>query len=57
MARSKRNFPLPIETPPITLLAHLDLIDEKGRLSNAAILSKKWEREQRILFQNARTMD
>jgi predicted HTH transcriptional regulator len=38
MARSKRNFPLPIETPPITLLAHLDLIDEKGRLSNAAIL-------------------
>ena len=38
MARSKRNFPLPVETSPISLLTHLDLIDDKGRLANAAIL-------------------
>lgn len=38
MARAKRNFPLNVETSPIKLLTHLDLIDEKGRLSNAAIL-------------------
>lgn len=38
MARSKRNFPLPMDTAPETLLKHLDLIDDKGRLANAAIL-------------------
>ena len=38
MARSKRNFPLSVETPPLSLLAHLDLIDDKERLANAAIL-------------------
>lgn len=38
MARIKRNFPLPIETSPVTLLTHLDLMDDKGRLANAAVL-------------------
>ncbi len=38
MARSKRNFPLPVETSPEVLLTHLDLIDEDGHLANAAIL-------------------
>lgn len=38
MARSKRNFPLSVETPPLSLLAHLDLMDDKGRLANAAVL-------------------
>lgn len=38
MARSKRNFPLSVETSPEVLLTHLDLIDENGRLANAAIL-------------------
>lgn len=38
MARSKRNFPLSVETSPEALLTHLDLIDEDGRLANAAIL-------------------
>ena len=38
MARSKRNFPLSVETPPVTLLTHLDLIDEKMRIANAALL-------------------
>lgn len=38
MARLKRNFPLTVETSPTTLLTHLDLIDDKGRLANAAIL-------------------
>lgn len=38
MARVKRNFPLPVDTLPETLLKHLDLIDDKGRLANAAIL-------------------
>ncbi|RHJ82340.1 DUF4062 domain-containing protein [Parabacteroides sp. AM08-6] len=38
MARSKRNFPLSVETSPEALLAHLDLIDERGRLANAAVL-------------------
>ena len=28
MARLKRNFPLPVETSPIALLTHLDLIDD-----------------------------
>ena len=36
MARSKRNFPLPVETSPAALLAHLDLIDDNGRIANAA---------------------
>lgn len=38
MARMKRNFPLPIETSPVALLTHLDLIDDRGRIANAALL-------------------
>ena len=38
MARSKRNFPLSVETSPIVLLTHLDLIDDTGRIANAALL-------------------
>ena len=38
MARAKRNLPLPVETPPNTLLTHMDLIDDKGRIANAALL-------------------
>lgn len=38
MARLKRNFPLPEETSPVTLLTHLDLIDDSGRIANAALL-------------------
>lgn len=38
MARSKRNFPLSVDTSPTILLTHLDLIDECGRIANAAIL-------------------
>ncbi len=38
MARLKRNFPLSVETSPVVLLTHLDLIDEKGRIANAALL-------------------
>ena len=38
MARTKRNFPLPVETSPVSLLTHLDLIDDKGRLANVAVL-------------------
>ena len=37
-ARRKRNFPLPPETLPEKLLTHLDLIDDDGRIKNAAIL-------------------
>ena len=37
-ARRKRNFPLPLETTPEKLLTHLDLIDDDGRIKNAAIL-------------------
>ncbi len=38
VARGKRNFPLPVDTPIENLLSHLDLIGEDGRISNAAIL-------------------
>ena len=38
MARRKRNFPLAVETSPEKLLTHLDLIDEDGKIKNAAIL-------------------
>lgn len=38
MARAKRNFPLSVETSPVSLLTHLDLIDDNGRLANAAVL-------------------
>lgn len=31
-------LPLPVETSPIALLTHLDLIDDDGRISNAALL-------------------
>ena len=37
-ARLRRNFPLPLGTPPEKLLTHLDLIDDDGRIKNAAIL-------------------
>ncbi len=38
VARSKRNFPLSVDTPIKELLTHLDLLDENGRIANAAIL-------------------
>lgn len=38
LARAKRNFPLPENTSPKKLLTHLSLMDEKGRISNSAIL-------------------
>ncbi len=38
MARSKRNFSLSVDTSPKTLLSHLNLMDENGRLANAALL-------------------
>ena len=37
-ARSKRNFPLPVDASPEHLLTHLSLIDDQGRISNSAIL-------------------
>ena len=38
MARSKRNFGLPEDTPLPVLLQHLDLMDENERIANAALL-------------------
>lgn len=38
VARRKRNFPLAVETLPEKLLTHLDLIDDDGKLKNAAVL-------------------
>lgn len=38
MARSKRNFILPVETPIDEFLKHLDLLSNDGRIANAAIL-------------------
>lgn len=37
-ARSKRNFPLSVDASPEHLLTHLSLIDDRGRISNSAIL-------------------
>ena len=37
-ARSKRNFPLPVDASPEHLPTHLSLIDDRGRISNSAIL-------------------
>ena len=37
-ARAKRNFPLPENSTPKKLLTHLSLMDEKGRISNSAVL-------------------
>ena len=37
-ARRKRNFPLVQDTPPEKLLTHLDLIDDDGKIKNAAVL-------------------
>ena len=37
-AREKRAFPLPENASPKQLLTHLSLMDEKGRLSNSAVL-------------------
>ena len=34
VARSKRNFPLSVDTPIKELLTHLDLIDENDRIAN-----------------------
>lgn len=38
VARSKRNFPLTVDTPIKELLVHLDLIDDNENVANAAIL-------------------
>lgn len=38
VARAKRNFPLPENSSPQKLLTHLSLMDEKGRISNSAVL-------------------
>ena len=38
MARKKRDFPLPLDATPTRLLTHLSLMDERGRIANAAIL-------------------
>ncbi len=38
MARAKRNFPLAENSSPKKLLTHLSLMDEKGRISNSAVL-------------------
>ena len=37
-ARQKRNFPLPENATPTKLLTHLSLMDDKGRISNSAVL-------------------
>ncbi len=37
-ARAKRNFPLLENSTPTKLLTHLSLMDEKGRISNSAVL-------------------
>ncbi len=37
-ARKKRGFPLPLDSTPTELLTHLSLMDENGRIANAAIL-------------------
>lgn len=37
-ARAKRNFPLSENSTPTKLLTHLSLMDEKGRISNSAVL-------------------
>ena len=37
-ARAKRNFPLAENSSPKKLLTHLSLMDEKGRISNSAVL-------------------
>ena len=34
----ERAFPLPENASPTQLLTHLSLMDEKGRLSNSAVL-------------------
>jgi predicted HTH transcriptional regulator len=38
LARAKRNFPLPEKSSPEKLLTHLSLMDDKGRISNSAVL-------------------
>lgn len=38
MARKQRGFPLPENAKPEVLLRHLDLMDDDGSLSNAALL-------------------
>lgn len=37
-ARAKRNFPLAENSSPKKLLTHLSLMDDKGRISNSAVL-------------------
>lgn len=37
-AREKRNFPLAENSSPKKLLTHLSLMDDKGRISNSAVL-------------------
>lgn len=38
LAKAKRSFPLPVDTAPQKLLSKLNLTDDEGRLSNAAVL-------------------
>ena len=38
VARARRGLPLPEGTPPKSLLEHLDLADDAGRVTNAAVL-------------------
>jgi hypothetical protein len=37
-AQGKRNFPFALKTPPKKLLTHFNLIDDDGKIKNAAIL-------------------
>lgn len=37
-AKIKRGFPLPLDATPTEVLTHLSLMDDKGRIANAAIL-------------------
>ncbi len=38
LAKAKRDFPLPENSSPKKLLTHLSLMDDKGRISNSAVL-------------------
>ena len=38
LAKAKRDFPLPLDSTPTQLLTHLSLMDDKGRISNSAVL-------------------
>ena len=38
LARKRRGFPLAVDSSPKKLLTHLSLMDDKGRISNSAVL-------------------